>query len=294
MTQLSLPDGRALEFRVSGPQEGGADDPVLVFHHGTPGSAAPIRALEQAAHDRGMQVATFSRPGYGGSTRRAGRTVADLAGDVAALLDHLHVDRCVTLGWSGGGPHALALGALLPDRVAGVSLIASVAPYDSPGLDFLSGMGEQNLDEFGRAAEGEAALRPFLEEEAAGLRTAEAADIGASLDSLLPDVDRACMTDEFGEDLARNFHQGLAPGVDGWLDDDLAFVAPWGFDLDAVSTPVFLWQGDLDLMVPFAHGRWLADHVPGAVPHLEAGEGHVSVTVGKAEPIVAELAGCLA
>ena len=129
--------------------------------------------------------------------------------DVTAVLDHLDAPRCLTAGWSGGGPHALATGARLADRVAGVLSIASVAPYDAGGLDFLAGMGEENVVEFGHALEGERPLRDYLDSTRDELRDPSPADIVASLSSVLPDVDRAAVTDEFGRDLATGFREAL-------------------------------------------------------------------------------------
>jgi pimeloyl-ACP methyl ester carboxylesterase len=285
MAELTLPDGRTLQYEVTGPIDGR----LLVFHHGTPGSVTQMRALQRAAGDRGLRLLTYSRPGYGTSSRHEGRTVADAAADVAALLAHLGVDRCLVAGWSGGGPHALATGALAPDVVAGVLVIAGVAPYDAPGLDFLAGMGEQNIEEFGLAAKGEAALRPYLEQEAVALRAADGPGLVEAIATLLPDVDRAVLTDEFGADLAANCHEGLRLGVDGWLDDDLAFVRDWEFALESIQVPVTVWQGSADLMVPFAHGQWLGRHVPGIQAHLEEGEGHLSVGVGALDRMLDEL-----
>ena len=99
-----------------------------------------------------------------------------------------------------------------------------------------------------------------------------------ALDSLLPDVDRAMLTSEVGEDIIRNL-QGGVEMIYGWLDDDLAFTRDWGFALDDIQVPTYLWQGSVDLMVPFHHGEWLAEHIPGVVPHLEQGEGHLSIQV---------------
>jgi pimeloyl-ACP methyl ester carboxylesterase len=245
--------------------------------------------MQRAASERSLRLVTYSRPGYGGSTRRAGRRVADAVDDVTAVLDHLGVDRCLVAGWSGGGPHALATAARLPDRVAGVLSIAGVGPSDAEDLVFTAGMGEQNLEEFGLARQGEEALRPFLVQEASGLREADAAALVSELSTLLPLVDRAVLTDEYGEDLARNFAEALRVGVEGWVDDDLAFDRSWGFDLAELTVPTFLWQGSEDLMVPFAHGRWLAGQIPGVTAHLEQGEGHLSLAVGSLDRMLDEL-----
>lgn len=285
MTIITLPDGRFLDVDVSGPEDG----VPLVFHHGSPGSVRKYRGIQRAAHERGLRLVTFSRPGYGDSTRQPGRRVVDAAADVAAVLAHLGAPRCLVAGWSGGGPHALATGARLPQQVAGILCIAGVAPYDADGLNFLDGMGQQNIDEFGLALKGEEAIRPSHEAEAVGLRDTDTAGLIEGLATVLPDVDRAALTAEFGEDMVANFAEAFRTGVDGWVDDDLAFAAPWGFELAEIAVPTFVWQGSEDLMVPFAHGQWLAGHVPGATPHLQPGEGHLSLSLGALDRMFDEL-----
>ncbi|GIF50446.1 pimeloyl-ACP methyl ester carboxylesterase [Asanoa ferruginea] len=289
MTTISTRDGRLLDVDVSGP----ADGVPLVFHHGTPGSAWPLRYMRRGVHERGLRLVTFSRAGYGGSTRAAGRAVVDVVADVRDVLDHVGAPRCLVAGWSGGGPHALATAARLPERVVAALVIAGVAPYDAEGLDFLAGMGEDNVTEFGAAARGEQHLRPYLEKEAEGMRDTDAAGLIAGLSSLLPPVDRAVLTDEFGVDLTAGFAEGLRLGVDGWLDDDLAFIRDWGFELAEIAMPTYVWQGSEDLMVPYAHGKWLAAHVPGVTAHLEQGEGHLSVGVGAFDRMLDELVAAL-
>jgi pimeloyl-ACP methyl ester carboxylesterase len=286
MTILSLPDGRQLSVCISGPEDG----TPLIYHHGTPSGLNQIRVLRRGAHERGLRFVTYSRPGYGESTRLPGRDVAAAASDVEALLDHLGASRCLVSGWSGGGPHALASAVLLPERVAGVLVIAGAAPHDATGLDFLGGMGEGNLEEFGLAAQGEAALRPALETMAGPMATADLAMLTVDMGSLLPDADRDALTGEFGEDLAEAIAAGVRGGVDGWIDDDLAFLQPWGFSLDELAVPSFVWQGSEDLMVPFAHGQWLAKNLPGAVAHLEPGQGHLSIVATFATTMLDELA----
>lgn len=282
-TSLALPDGRTLELTVTG---SGAD-PVLAFHHGTPGCGRPFGGLRDAAVARGWRLVTWSRPGYAGSTRLAGRSVADVAADYVAVLDHLGADRAHVAGWSGGGPHALACAALAPDRVAGTLVVAGVAPYPAEGrtgdLDWLDGMGGDNLAEFGAALSGEGALRAFLEQAAQGLRGLTGAQVTAALATLASERDVAALAEDpaFADDLATSFDVGTGAGVDGWLDDDLAFVTDWGFDLAGLPDGVHLWQGSADRMVPFAHGRWLAEHVLRARARLEPDEGHISLMTAR-------------
>jgi pimeloyl-ACP methyl ester carboxylesterase len=282
---ITLPDGRDLELEVTGPD----DAPVLLFHHGTPGGSRQRDSMAREVHARGHRLVTWSRAGYGASTRRPGRSVADEVDDVRAVLDHLGAETCLVAGWSGGGPHALASGALAPERVRAVLCIAGVAPYDAEGLRFLDGMGEENVEEFGSAAQGEDVLRPYLDAIRPALLEITAEQIVEQLSTLLPPVDRECLTGEVGDFLALGFRDSVSVSVDGWLDDDLAFTRPWGFDLSDVAVPTFVWQGSEDLMVPFAHGRWLAEHVPGVVAHLEPGQGHLSVGIGAMGRMLDEL-----
>jgi len=285
MPTITLPDGRDLELEVTGPD--GA--PVLLFHHGTPGGSVQLRTMADEVHAHGHRLVTWSRAGYGASSRRPGRSVADEVDDARAVLDHLGVDDCVVSGWSGGGPHALACGALLDDRVRGVLCIAGVAPYDADGLPFLDGMGQENLDEFGAALEGEETLRVYLEAARPELLEITGGQISEQMQTLLPPVDQDSLTGDFGDFLALGFRQAVSVSIDGWLDDDLAFTRPWGFELSAITVPTYLWQGSEDLMVPFAHGLWLADRVPGVTAHLEQGQGHLSIGLGAMGRMLDEL-----
>jgi pimeloyl-ACP methyl ester carboxylesterase len=262
-----------LEVMRHGPEDGR----VLVFHVGTPNAPDAFPLLTDALDERGWQLVAYARPGYAGSARREGRSVADAATDTAAILDHLGLDRFVTLGWSGGGPHALACAALLPDRCEAAASLAGVAPFDAEGLDFLAGMGPENVEEFRLAATSRAGLEDFLEAELDGHRDVTGERLADVLGGLVSDVDRAALTGDFAEALARLVRRGLSAGTDGWLDDDLAFAKPWGFDVGAIATTVTIWHGAHDLMVPFAHGEWLAAHVPGARVHLYDDEGHISL-----------------
>ena len=168
-------------------------------------------------------------------------------------------------------------------------MIAGIAPYGAAGLDYMAGMGYDNIVEISTALKGEHQLRPYLLDQREQLKDATDADLVASLDTVLPDVDRAVLTGEFGEDDAANFREALRTGVEGWLEDDIAITRPWGFGLEEISVPVMLWQGSADLMVPFSHGQWLASQLPGASAHLEEGEGHLSVALGALDRMLDEL-----
>lgn len=266
-------DGRSLAVRAAGPPSADA----LVLLTGTPSAGTLFPPVAETAAARGLRAVSYARPGYGDSDRHRGRSVADCADDVARVAEALGLRRLLVAGWSGGGPHALACAARLPGLVAAAATLASVAPADAAGLDWSAGMGPENVEEFGRARAGEAALRPYLEAQAAGLAAVTGAEVADALGGLVTDVDRAALTGELADQLAADFREAVRTGVDGWLDDDLAFTRDWGFRLADVAVPVTIWQGAQDLMVPLAHGEWLATAVPGVRARLLPDEGHVSL-----------------
>jgi pimeloyl-ACP methyl ester carboxylesterase len=278
---ITMPDGRSLTVYDAG-DPGGRP---IVFHHGTPSSGKPFAPHVAYAQEHGIRLLSYDRAGYGRSSRHAGRDVADVAHDLASITGALGVERFATWGLSGGGPHALATAASLADRVVAVATAASIAPPDLPGFELTDGMGEGNIVEFGRAREGEEALRPLLEQESAGLDEADVPAFIAGLRTVLSDLDAAALDDVFGEYFLDSVRSSLARGVDGWLDDDLAFVRPWGFELDAITQPVLVVQGSQDLMVPRAHGEWLADNLPSAEAWFREDEGHLTLFSGLAPAI---------
>lgn len=266
--------GRQLEVLVAGP----ADGLPLVFHNGTPAGLVAFGPMVDAAADLGLRTVIYARPSYGASTPQPGRRVAGAAADVTAVLDALGADGFVTAGWSGGGPHALACAALLPGRCRAAATIAGVAPRQAAGLDWLAGMGDDNLAEFAAVEAGEAELAKFLTAAAAELSGITADQVAEGLGDLVSDADKAVITGEFASYLAASFNAALISGIDGWRDDDLAFDQDWGFALES-DVPVAVWQGDQDRMVPFAHGQWLAAHLGGATAHLIPGAGHLTLGV---------------
>jgi pimeloyl-ACP methyl ester carboxylesterase len=287
---VTRPGGRVIEFLVAGPEDG----LPLVLHEGTPCGLVLYPPAVRAAAVRGLRVILAARPGYEGSTPRPGRRVVDVAPDTAAVLDDLGADGFVTAGWSGGGPHALACAAALPGRCLAAASIAGVAPYLAPGLDWMAGMGPENVAEFGAARSGEAELTAFLDRAAATMSVVTGPDVAQAFGGLVIEADQAVLTGEYADHIAACLRAALSSGTAGWRDDDLAFVTDWGFSLDPAvngEPPLraAIWQGDQDRMVPFAHGQWLAAAIPGARVHLMPGDGHLSMTVSAFDRILDDL-----
>ena len=276
-TEATTPDGRTLEVLTGGAEDGYP----LLFHGGTPSAAAPYARLDETLVQAGLRMVTYSRPGYGGSTPRSSSEVvsriADDVTDSVSVLDHLDIDQFLTLGWSGGGPRALACAALLPDRCRGAVSLAGVAPYDAEGLDWSAGMGPENVEDFQMAVQGPEVYGPFLEETITPTFEATPDQLVEAFGGLVTEVDAAFITGDFAEYLSRVFHRAGAQGVVGVRDDGMQIVAPWGFDVDRITVPVAVWQGRHDAMVPFSHGEWLAANVAGAKAHLFDDEGHLSL-----------------
>ena len=252
-----------------------AGRPVLV-HMGTPNSRHLYGPNVQDATERGLRLICYDRPGYGGSSPQPGRTVADCAGDVRAICAELGIDRLAMWGISGGGPHVLACAALLPDLVTAAASLASLAPYGAEGLDYFAGMGQDNVDDIHLFLTDEAASRAKTDKDREGLLATSPADAAKGIESLLTPTDAAVLHGELAEYLVSSTQDGLAPGSQGWWDDN-CMIRPWGFDLADIAVPVLLLHGRQDMFVPFGHGEWLAAHIPNVEAWLLDDDGHLTL-----------------
>ena len=269
---LGLPDGRNLGYCLYGREDG---IPV-VFFYGTPGTMflAPDR-LDPVA-DLGIRLLVVDRPGYGASTRQPGRSVAAVAGDLAVLAGHLGWGRFAVWGASGGGPHALACAALLSGQVTRCASVVSPAPFDADGLDWLDGMSALNVEEFTLARAGEAAYRPMAERLAReAVTAAERGGLAVADGYALAESDRAVLTAQ-AQSPGHLFRTKAAytGGIDGCVDDVLAFTRLWSFDVASIGAPVSVWYGPDDALCPRAHADWLHQHIPAAEAQELPG-GHV-------------------
>ncbi len=278
--------GRTLAVEEAGDPDG---RPVLV-HMGTPNSRHLYGPTAADAAARGLRLIGYDRPGYGGSAPQPGRTVADCVADVRAICAELGIGRLAMWGISGGGPHVLACAALLPDLVAAAASLASLAPVDAEGLDWLDGMGQRNVDDFRLLQADRTAARAQLEADREESLAASAADLARILATLLTPTDAAVLKDDLADYLVYTDHEGLAPGAEGWWEDGIAHSSPWGFELADIAVPVLVMHGRQDQFVPFGHGQWLAAHVPGAQARLLEDDGHLTLMVNRVGEVHAWLA----
>jgi len=289
---IAAPDGRTIGLAEYGP-EGGT--PIINIH-GTPGCryGGPPPEKPDLYERLGVRSIGFDRAGYGLSTRQPGRRAASAATDVTTIADHLGLDEFAVTGGSGGGPHCLAVATLMPERVTRVGCVVGVAPFGEEGLapdDWLAGMTKGNVDEFTWSMEGEQTLRRNLERLAAEELPRVAVDPSTALgdEYELSEGDREIMArPAYQERIKRMMQESYRSGVDGWVDDDLVFVSPWGFDVADLKVPSMIWFGVDDTLVPASHGEWLASHVPGCSVVRMTG-GHMELT-NRVEDLVCWLA----
>lgn len=283
---VPTPDGRTLAVEEGGDSNG---RPVLV-HGGTPNSRRLYEPHVRDAAARGLRLISYDRPGYGGSSPLPGRTVADCADDVRAICAQLGIDRLAMWGISGGGPHVLACAALLPELVTAAASLASLAPFDADGLDYFADMGQDNVDDTRLFFADKAAARAKADSDREEFLAASPEDLASGLKSLLSPADAAVLQGELAEFLASSNKDGLAPGSQGWWDDN-CLLQPWGFELSDIAVPVLLLHGKHDKFVPFGHGEWLAAHIPGVEARLSDNDGHLTLVQNRVPEVHEWLAG---
>lgn len=269
MSQITLPDGRKLEFFDNGVESKKA----ILFLHGTPSDGTLWQPW--FSEIKSVRAISTSRAGYGLSDRHHGRSVADDLADQVAVLDHFGINEFVSIGWSGGGPHSLNM--TRDSRCKAAFTLAGVGEWGRADLDFLADMGPENHEEFGEALKGEAAITTWMITNAVGMRNVTGPDLITAFGGLIGDADKKALTPEVAEVEAEMFRRALSISYDGWIDDDLAFVRDFGFDISKIDKPVVIYQGDDDFMVPHAHAYWLAKHIPNAKLNFVPGHGHISL-----------------
>lgn len=279
--QILLQDGRCLGFAEYGDPRG---KPIIYFH-GWPSSRLEARTMREMVAEMGLRIIAPDRPGYGLSDFKPERAIVDWTDDVIALADHLDLNSFAVLGISGGGPYAAACGAKLSQRLTQVLLVCSMGPTDTP--EATEGMVPLN-----RWLLGFARTAPWLAQRVAGfcLRTLWGTGdqvIPEQIEASLPPRDQQTLLDpELRRLLTESSREGLRPGVDGAAWDGFLFSRPWGFDLQQIRTPVRLWHGEKDVVVPVSMGHFLARNIPGCIAEFYPEDGHFSLPFSRMREIL--------
>lgn len=271
---INTPDGRVLCLEEAGDPAGSA---VLV-QNGAPSSRHLYPPHAASALEHGIRLIAYDRPGYGRSTPQPGRSMVDCVNDVRTIAEALSIRRLAVWGFSMGGPHALACAAALPDIVSAVAVLASYAPFGSPGLDYGSKAARQEFEDEATA------IRTDPEKVHATFKAPTEQALAWTPETLLESwraalspSEVATLTPDFADYRVRAYHSGLGPGDEGWWEDEVAYFQPWGFAIESIDVPVILCQGDQDDRVPLGHFRWLAEHIPDVEDRLQPGAGHLSL-----------------
>ncbi|MBO0693976.1 MAG: alpha/beta hydrolase [Acidimicrobiaceae bacterium] len=256
---VQMPGGRALAFAESGRPDG---FPVI-YHHGTPGSRLEQWPDRPTLAQLGVRLVTFDRPGCGRSDPLEGRTLLDVAADVERLADHLGLERFAVSGMSGGAPYVLATAYALRDRVNRAAISCAAGPLDRPGA--LEGMTPAQVEELELARNDPDRLGEFFDQ----------LDVGASM----PEEELSAFGSIPGlpEVMLLSVREATRQGWGGVIADDLCLVGPWGFPLEEVNVPVWLWHGDRDKLAPLHHASYIADRVSSAQLNICRGEGHIDM-----------------
>jgi pimeloyl-ACP methyl ester carboxylesterase len=282
---VASPDGRVLEVATIGD----SSRPAVFFHHGTPGSASLVRTIEELATKGDLFLVTMSRAGYGTSTRQEGRDVAAAVPDTRTVLDALGIDRYAVVGWSGGGPHALACAALDAPRCVAAWSLAGVAPFTAD-FDWTDGMGPENIEEMELAAKGGPEYEAHMEMIGTALGEATVDNVIDLFGGLLSEPDMATLEPHDARELfADSLRQGFVNGWRGFYDDDRAMMSDWGFEPGAITVPVSVWFGDNDLMVPPTHAQWLLRTITTSRGHHYPGEGHLSIIANHFDELASDI-----
>ena len=269
-SDVTTADGRRLRYEVTGAPDGA---PVFLLH-GTPGSRIGPKPRAGVLYRLGVRLISYDRPGYGGSDRHPGRSVASCASDISVIADDLGISSFAVVGRSGGGPHAMAAAALLPTHVTRAAVLVSLAPNDADEIDWYAGMNDANVREFATARSDEQKLIESLRLQADRTRRSPLSLLDALRDQITAPDRRVVQDVTIERLLLETYAEAMRPGPYGWIDDTLALRRDWGFRLADIRQRVRLWHGADDNVVPVSHTRWLAERIPRAEIEVQTGAAH--------------------
>jgi pimeloyl-ACP methyl ester carboxylesterase len=269
MATITLPDGRTLAYAEYGDLRG---KPVFFFH-GTPGSRF-FRPPDEITARLGVRLICVDRPGYGESSFQPGRRILDWPKDVARMANALSIQKFCVAGHSGGGPHTLACAYALPERVSAAATLSGVGPVNTPGATLGMTMLNKLGFKYGQYIPW-MLWRPLIwwifRERCADPAKAMDREIGLrppADDELIarPEIRQACLQSEV---------EAFRPGLKGMSWEVRLITRPWGFQLDEIRMPVYLWHGTADNATFVAMAQYMAGRIPDSKLTICEGEGHL-------------------
>lgn len=279
---IKLPDGRALGFAEYGDPNG---RPVLHFH-GFPSSRYEFcgQVTDEIAARLHARVIVVERPGFGLSDFQSGRTVVEWPNDVVAFADALHLDRFSATGFSGGSAYVAACAWKIPQRLVRAGIVSGVSPLDAPGA--FDGMNKTDRQGYNLARRAPLLLRVVYWWVARDLRRDPVAFF-SNYAKELSEPDRAAFARaEVLQMLSRAATGAFRSGARGVTWDNVLLARPWGFSLQDIAMPVFLWHGEADKVVPPSQGQYLARSIPNCQSKFYPNEGHISLITRQYEEIL--------
>jgi pimeloyl-ACP methyl ester carboxylesterase len=281
---IKLPDGRRLGYAEFGDPDGAP----AIYCHGFPGSRLEALLFEFPARHCKLRVIAPDRNGLGLSDPKPGRQLLDWPADVAALADHLEIDRFFLIGISGGGPYASACAHRLGHRLNGFTLVSPLGPLDQPAL--LNAMRWHAQINFRSIR-----MTPWLSQFAFRFGVIPFTQhltqwLYQMMIGIVPSTDRAVLNrSQVRAAIIDSLKEAVRQGADGVLQEMAIYTQPWGFDPAQIEIPMALWHGTSDETVPLLHGRTLAELFPHCEPHYIEGEGHFSLCIDRMEQILERL-----
>lgn len=279
---LILPGSRRLGYNIYGDEHGKS----VLYFHGTPSARIEweLFGTQALLEKHKLRIIAVDRPGMGLSDFQHNRKITDWPADVAALADHLHLDRFSILGFSGGCAYAAVCALKLQDRLSIVGLASTIAPYDQPGLT--DGISPQEL-QYMAISRDKPMLARFIQ-RIIGL-TAKLAPktMIAQASRSLPEPDQAVLCEPaMQRSFIRMIRESVRKGPHGVQTDSALMVSPWGFDLTEINAPVYIWKGELDRNAPVAMARYISAQVKTSELTVYPNDGHISIMVNQIEDIL--------
>ena len=283
--RIKLRSGRTIGYAEYGDPQG---IPVLHFH-GTPSSRfeGSRPAIDEIATRHHVHLILPERPGYGLSDFQPKRSFLDWPDDVVEFADTLHIDQFAVMGLSGGGPYVAACAYKIPQRLTAAGIVSGIGPLDAPGA--FDGMGKSDRQVYNLARKAPWMLRPLFWYMAGEMRR----NPDKSIEQLVADcheTDKAAIAQpDLKEVLIKTTNGGFQQGGRATAWEYVLFTRPWGFRLDDIQMPVYLWHGEMDTMCPVSMGRFMAKSIPNCRARFYPNEGHISLVANHFEELLATL-----